>query len=367
MKSVNKVTSIKFSFVFIVLLILVNISLAQNSSDSLTINRINNFNKSCSSVKGSVSERYLKNSKSDNKTNITIIPIANIIGGTDISNNAKTNPNGGYYSFLNSINEFSYSSGHNNVLGNTALCNDHVYWDTDGLQYSHVPPPDNGGGNALWWPCVNEWVSYEFSVSSAGAYRIPIRFSSGWGPDSPVYMHITIDGISSGSFILQPDDPIFWHDTYSQVNGWWGHTIVNGTCPYTWSLAKGKHILKVIVDDLPSYQGVDQDSNHGWIWIHYFKVKYVGPPDGKWISIIKPVVDTSYIAPANLNLEVLTESGDSAIVDRVAFFNGSEKIGEALEAPYSFNWSGVGKGIYDISAMILYHIIVSFGKFSSES
>ena len=196
---------------------MLNITLAQNNLDLVTFNRINNCNKSCTNVKGSVSERYFKNTKCDNKTYSTIIPIASIIGGTDISNNAKTNQNGGYYSFLNSINEYNYPSGHNNVLGNSALSNDHVYWDTEGLQYTHVPPPDDGGGNALWWHCVNEGVSYEFSISAAGAYRIPIRFAMGWGPDIPVYMHITIDGISSGSFILKPDDPIFWLDTYYQT------------------------------------------------------------------------------------------------------------------------------------------------------
>ena len=101
-----------------------------------------------------------------------IIPIKNVIGGTGIANNAKSNPGGGYLSHFDNINQFMYPATHGNQLGETALVNDHVYWDTEGLQYTHSSPPDQGAGEALYWPEPGEWASYAFNVTAADTYTV---------------------------------------------------------------------------------------------------------------------------------------------------------------------------------------------------
>lgn len=199
-----------------------------------------------------------------------VLPIKNVIGGTGVANNAKSNPRGGYLSHFDSISQFMYPATHGNQLGDTALVNDHVYWDTEGLQFTHSPPPDPGAGEALYWPEPGEWVSYAFNVTAADTYTVMTRFSSGWGPDKPVVVHMTIDDVSSGPVTLKPADANIWAQpsTY-QVGGWWGHTIVNSDTPKGWALAAGCHVLKYSIDTFPPH---DSPTGHGWVWIHYFKV-----------------------------------------------------------------------------------------------
>jgi hypothetical protein len=203
-----------------------------------------------------------------------VIPISHVIGGTEVANNAKKNPTGGYYSVFDSIGEFHYPATHGNQLGNTAMVNDHTYWDsTDGLKATHAPPPDPGGGNALWWPIPGEWASYGFNVTATDTYTVMTRFSSSWGPDKPVVIHMTIDRVSGGPLTLKPDEAKIWSDKYYQAGYWWGHTMTNCTSPVGWTLAKGHHMLKVHIDSFP-----EKPKDHGNIWIHYFKILKGGTP-----------------------------------------------------------------------------------------
>ena len=79
-----------------------------------------------------------------------IIPVAEVIGGTDARNNARTNPNGGYFSLLDGAHpqKWDGGKGHSNQLGKTEFPNDHSYWDSQpgGCDFTHVPPPAAGGG-----------------------------------------------------------------------------------------------------------------------------------------------------------------------------------------------------------------------------
>jgi hypothetical protein len=204
-----------------------------------------------------------------------VIPIGSVIGGTGVANNAKSNPNGGYFSVFGSIDEFKYPNTHGNQLGKTAMVNDHTYWDSSpgGLDSTHAPHPDAGGGKALWWPVPTEWATYEVNVSVQDTYTVLTRFSSSWGPGKPVVIHMEMDGVSSGPLALKPDDPELWKDKKYQVGGWWGHTMVSCTSPTGWSLKPGRHVLKICIDSFP-----DKPQDHGNLWIHYFKVMKGGIP-----------------------------------------------------------------------------------------
>jgi Chitobiase/beta-hexosaminidase C-terminal domain len=208
-------------------------------------------------------------------TTPVVIPISEVIGGTGTGNNAKNNPNGGYNSVYDNIGQFAYPATHGNQLGDTAMVNDHTYWDSSpgGLDYTHAPHPDAGGGGALWWPIPGEWASYEFNVTATGTFTVLYRFSASWGPSQNAVMHMTVDGVSSGPIAMKPDNPELWTNTYYQVGGWWGHTMVSGTCPAGWTLNPGRHVLKVFIDSFPN-----NPNDHGNIWIHYFKIMTGGTP-----------------------------------------------------------------------------------------
>ncbi len=224
-----------------------------------------------------------------------VLPIAEVIGGTDAGNNFKNNPNGGYLSTLNNISEFTYPASHGNQFGNTAMVNDHTYWDSSpgGLDYTHAPHPDAGGGAALWWPTLTEWLSYDINVTADGSYTVLYRFSSAWGPSGDVNIHMTIDGVSSGSVTIKPDDASIWADPGQyQVAGWWGHTMVSGTVPSGWALTAGHHVLKIFIDSWPGSAPGPSTPDHGTIWFHYFKVMAGGnavtPPDAVATPTITP-------------------------------------------------------------------------------
>ena len=206
-----------------------------------------------------------------------VIPIGKVLGGTGEENNAKSNPKGGYFSVFNSISEFKYPNTHGNQFGKTAMVNDHCYWDSSpgGLDNTHSPGLDKGAGKALWWPVPTEWAAYVFNVNGADTYTVMTRFSSSWGPGKHVVIHMLIDEVNSGPIELKPDDSKIWSDKRHLVGGWWGHTMTSCSSPVGWTLAPGPHILKVHIDSFP-----DKPTDHGNLWIHYFKVVKSGTPIG---------------------------------------------------------------------------------------
>ncbi len=225
-----------------------------------------------------------------------VIPITDVIGGTDVKNNAKNNPNGGYFSVFDSISEFKYPATHGNQLGSTAMVNDHTYWDSvpGGLDHTHAPPPDAGGGSALWWPIPGEWASYQFTVTTPGSFCVLTRFSSGAGPGQAAQVNLSVDGTSSGPIPLTPDDPKLWSDTRYQVGGWWGHTMVSSTSPVAWTLGVGTHVLKVQIEQVSG-----NPKDHGNLWIRYFKVVAVANAAKAPKTVLKALVPKQVAAAAN--------------------------------------------------------------------
>jgi hypothetical protein len=225
-----------------------------------------------------------------------VIPITDVMGGTDVKNNAKNNPNGGYFSIFDAVSQFNYPATHGNQLGSTAMVNDHTYWDSSpgGLDHTHAPLPDAGGGNALWWPVPGEWALYQFTVTTPGTYTVLTRFSSSAGPGQPAQVSLSVDGTSSGPIPLTPDDPKLWSDTRYQVGGWWGHTMVSGTSPVAWTLGVGTHILKVQIDQVPG-----NPKDHGNVWIHYFKIATVANSAKAPTTVLKAIVPKQVAAAAN--------------------------------------------------------------------
>jgi hypothetical protein len=261
-----------------------------------------------------------------------VIPITDVIGGTDLKNNAKNNPNGGYFSVYDSINEFKYPATHGNQLGNTAMVNDHTYWDSapGGLDATHAPPADPGGGNALWWPIPGEWASYQFTVTTPGSFCVLTRFSSSAGPGQPAQVALSVDGTSSGPIPLTPDDPKLWSDTRYQVGGWWGHTMVSGTSPVAWTLGVGTHVLKVQIEQVSG-----NPKDHGNLWIHYFKVVAVANAAKAPTAVLKAIVPRQVAAAANTFKQALEHEQKGRLGQALAAYEkalaGSPPGSEQLE------------------------------------
>ncbi|RPD38275.1 DUF7594 domain-containing protein [Chitinophaga barathri] len=66
-------------------------------------------------------------------------------------------------------------------------------------------------------------------------------------------------------------------------------------------------------------------------------------------SITSPAGGASFTAPASITINATASDADGSVT-KVEFFNGGSKIGEDLDAPYSFTWNNVAAGTYSLTA-----------------
>jgi chitinase len=68
------------------------------------------------------------------------------------------------------------------------------------------------------------------------------------------------------------------------------------------------------------------------------------------VSLTTPSNGQNFTAPSTVTISASASDSDGA-VSKVEFFNGSVKLGEKTSAPYTFTWSGVAVGSYNITAV----------------
>jgi chitodextrinase len=68
------------------------------------------------------------------------------------------------------------------------------------------------------------------------------------------------------------------------------------------------------------------------------------------VSIISPGAGATFTAPASVTITAAASDADGSIA-KVAFYNGSTKLGEVSSTPYTYTWSNVAAGSYTLTAM----------------
>ncbi|MCF6402916.1 glycosyl hydrolase family 18 protein [Chitinophaga filiformis] len=68
------------------------------------------------------------------------------------------------------------------------------------------------------------------------------------------------------------------------------------------------------------------------------------------VSITSPAGGASFTAPASVTITAAASDADGSIA-KVAFYNGSTKLGEASGAPYTYTWTNVAGGSYTLTAI----------------
>lgn len=68
------------------------------------------------------------------------------------------------------------------------------------------------------------------------------------------------------------------------------------------------------------------------------------------VYITSPANNASFAAPASITISVTANDTDGTIT-KVAFYNGSTKIGESTSAPYSFTWTNIASGTDTLTAI----------------
>jgi predicted phage tail protein len=67
------------------------------------------------------------------------------------------------------------------------------------------------------------------------------------------------------------------------------------------------------------------------------------------VSITSPLVNTTFTAPAAVNISASATDGDGSIT-KIQFYNNNTLIGTATASPYTFSWNNVPAGNYSITA-----------------
>jgi hypothetical protein len=67
------------------------------------------------------------------------------------------------------------------------------------------------------------------------------------------------------------------------------------------------------------------------------------------VSLAIPANNAVFTSGSNINLTATAADSDGTI-SKVEFFQGTTKLGEALSAPYSFNWTNAATGSYSLTA-----------------
>jgi M6 family metalloprotease-like protein len=146
---------------------------------------------------------------------------------------------------------------------------------------------------------------------------------------------ITIEATAS-----DPDGSI------SQVNFYRGSTLLGSdlTAPYSYTMTDvpvGVYNITALAIDNLNLSASSTRNN----------IAVVGntPPT---VSITTPVTNQSFNAPATINIDVTATDADGTIT-KVDFYNGSTLLGSDLTAPYSYTWSNVPAGVYNITALAI--------------
>jgi regulation of enolase protein 1 (concanavalin A-like superfamily) len=75
------------------------------------------------------------------------------------------------------------------------------------------------------------------------------------------------------------------------------------------------------------------------------------PPNGPpAVTLTAPVTGAAYTAPATVTISATASDPEGALA-RVEFYSGTTLLGTATVAPYSFTWSPVAAGTYDLYAV----------------
>ena len=162
---------------------------------------------------------------------------------------------------------------------------------------------------------VMKFVSVPVSVPEAdktsGPAPLTVKFSCDWFVEGTTYFWDFKDG--NTSVLKSPE-----------------HTFAAGTYDVT---------LTVTVGELSATETIQitaiQPANH--------------PPT---VAIISPTnLSANFVAPASI-LITTAASDPEGNITKVEFYANNEKIGEKLEAPYSFTWEGVPVGVYSLQVKV---------------
>jgi hypothetical protein len=184
---------------------------------------------------------------------------------------------------------------------------------------------DSGGGYNLGWVFAGEWLNYTVNVAAAGIYDVEVRVASG---GSGGRFHIEVNGVDKTG-------PL----TVANTGGWqtWATIRKSGVV-----LAAGPQIWRLVMDANGATTAI---GNFNWLRVSSSTGNQ--PPA---VTLTGPANGSTYTAPATVVLTASASDPENSLA-RVEFYSGPTLLRAATGSPYSFTWSSVGPGTYDLFAI----------------
>jgi beta-glucanase (GH16 family) len=176
-----------------------------------------------------------------------------------------------------------------------------------------------GTGYDVGYIVAGEWLEYTVNVT-AGSYRIDAHVAA----------------IAAGkTFRLELDGATIATFTVPNTGAWGTFQVatVNNV-----TVTAGQKVLRLYA--------TTSDFNVDKI---IFSAATTTPNVAPTISLTAPANNTTLSAPASIAITANASDSDGS-VSKVEFYNGTQKLGEDLTAPYAYTWTSVAAGTYTITA-----------------
>ena len=199
---------------------------------------------------------------------------------------------------------------------------------------SHIQTTVNSGpsGNRI----ITTYLRRTFDVTGAGAVQ---SLNLNVLRDDGVVVYI--NGVEVARQNM-PEGPInYLTNAASIVDSGSETTYFTSTVTTLPPLNEGANVIAVELHN--------RDGNSSDLGFDLELVTFSLPGTPPTIELTGPADGTEYTAPATVT--ITAAAGDSdGVVEKVEFFNGNEKLGEDLSAPFTFDWTVVPQGDYTLTA-----------------
>jgi len=192
---------------------------------------------------------------------------------------------------------------------------------------------------------IAEIVVYDHVLNSSDLTALNNALISKYALDTPPTVSLTAP--SNGAVFTAPANITCTatasdsDGTISKVEFYNGITLLGtaSTSPYSYAwngVAAGSYALTALAYDNLGFTTVSATAN----------IIVDTPPT---VSITSPVANTNYVAPASVTINA-TASDSDGTVSKVEFYQGSTLLGTDSTSPYSYSWTSVAMGNYNLTA-----------------
>lgn len=161
-----------------------------------------------------------------------------------------------------------------------------------------------------------EWIEYTVDVATSGSYTLEARLAS---ESEGGTFRVELNGVNISGTIEVPNT--------GGLQTWQTQNIT------TSNISKGVKVLRIV------FESSGFNLNH---------LNFSLLNEAPIVSLTSPLEDTSFTAPATIDL--LAEASDpDGSISKVEFYNKDIKLGESLVSPFTFSWTPT-PGMYQIYA-----------------